>query len=130
MAIATSIRQRGFAKWYERELLTGHAHLVLLVLAALGAIGSLEAFSQPGSQHLLMVASLVASTAIGTWALRRYLFHLMRAELIANQASCPGCGVYARWQVESAEAGDDAAGRPAAMQVCCRRCRHHWRIEW
>jgi hypothetical protein len=103
---------------------------VLLVLAALGAIGSLEAFSQLGSQRLLMVASLLASAIIGAWALRRYLFHLMRAELIANQASCPGCGVYARWQVEATDGGDEAAGRPPAMQVCCRRCRHVWRIEW
>ena len=130
MAIPTSIRQRGFTRWYEHELLLGHAHLVLLVLAALAALGALEAFGQAGSERLLMVLSLLVSTGIGVLALRRYLFHLMRAELIANQASCPACEVYGRWQVESTEPGDAATGRPEAMQVCFRRCRRRWRIEW
>ncbi|MFP5464355.1 MAG: hypothetical protein ACLGHR_06275 [Gammaproteobacteria bacterium] len=129
MAISTSIRQRGFAKWYERELLVGHAHLVLLVLCALGVLGSLEAFGQAGSERLLMALSLLVSAAIGVLALRRYLFHLMRAELIANQANCPACEVYGRWHIESADPGDAASGRPEAMQVCCRCCRHRWRIE-
>lgn len=130
MAIPTSIRQRGFAKWYEHELLIGHAHLVLLVLAALGALGALEAFGQAGSDRLLMVLSLLAAAAIGVLALRRYLFHLMRAELIANQANCPACEAYGRWQIEATDVGDAASGRPEAMQVCCRRCQHRWRIEW
>lgn len=129
MASPTSIRQRGFTKWYERELLIGHAHLVLLVLAALGALGAVEAFGQAGSDRLLMVVSLLVSTGIGVLALRRYFYHLMRAEQIANQASCPACEVYGRWQVESTDPGDAGSGRPAAMQVCCRRCRHRWRID-
>ena len=32
MKIAQTIRQAGFRKWYERELIQSHAHLVLLVL--------------------------------------------------------------------------------------------------
>ena len=31
-SVAPAIRQRGFRKWYERELLAGHSHLVLLLL--------------------------------------------------------------------------------------------------
>jgi hypothetical protein len=130
MAIPHSIRQRGFTRWYERELLVGHAHLVLLVLSALGALGAVEAFGQAGSERLLMVLSLLASAGIGVLALRRYLFHLMRAELIANQAVCPACEVYGRWQIETVDPGDAGSGRAAAMQVCCRRCQHRWRIEW
>ena len=124
MAIPSAIRQRGFAKWYERELLIGHAHLVLLLLATLAALGALEAFQQPGSERLLMVVSLLAAAGIGAWAMRRYLFHLMRAEGLANQAVCPQCGAYARFQVLEVEPDADA------MQVGCRRCRHRWHIEW
>jgi hypothetical protein len=78
-----------------------------------------------------MVASLLVAAAIGAWALRRYLFHLMRAELIANQATCPACQAYARWQVEGHRPGGDRrpTGRPR-LQVCCRGCGSRWRIEW
>ena len=130
MAIPTFIRQRGFSKWYERELLRSHSHLVLLILCAMGVMGAVEAFSQGGDARLLMVLSLLVAAVVGVWAVRRYLFHLMRAEVIANQASCPGCGVYGRWLIETSEAGDTRAGTPAMMAVCCRRCTHRWRIEW
>lgn len=130
MAIPDTIRKRGFSKWYERELLRSHSHLVLLVLCALGALGALEAFSQSGSSRLLMVASLLASTAVGVWAVRRYLFFLMRAEHIANQATCPACAVHGRLGVEADGQPDAAGGTGATMDVCCRKCQHRWRIEW
>ena len=40
-----------------------------------------------------------ALLAFGIWAIRRYLFLLMRAEATANQASCPDCGDYGRFSV-------------------------------
>jgi hypothetical protein len=131
MAIPTDIRQRGFSKWYERELLRSHSHLVLLILCALAVLGAVEVFSQGGDARLLMVLSLLVAAAVGVWALRRYLFYLSRAELIANQASCPGCGVHGRWTIETSESGQtDEPSQPAVMAVCCRRCAHRWRIEW
>jgi hypothetical protein len=130
MAIPTDIRRRGFARWYERELLRSHSHLVLLVLCALAALGALEVFFQHGSQRLLMAASLLVATVVGVWSVRRYLFHLSRAEFLANQASCPACNTYARWTIDASEAADAAKGTLASMTVCCRRCAHHWRIEW
>ena len=137
MGIQQSIRKRGFRKWYERELLVGHSHLVLLLLCTLAFMGGLEAFGEPGSEKLLIVVSVLVSVAIGVWALRRYLFLLMRAEVIANQAVCPQCNAYARWQVEGGPgggaAGDDAdnagSGDPR-MAVCCRKCGHRWPIMW
>lgn len=131
MPIAQSIQKRGFRKWYERELIRSHSHLVLLLLCAVGAIGALEAFSGGGSERLLMALSLLVSAAVGAWALRRYLSFLMRAELIANQASCPECQSYGRWLIEASESNDirqpDAGAR---LSVCCRKCSHRWRIEW
>ncbi len=138
MAIPQSIRKRGFRKWYERELLVGHSHLLLLLLCTLAFIGGLEAFGERGAQRMLIVVSLLAAVAIGAWALRRYLFVLMRAELIANQAVCPQCKSYARWQVDDQQAGsgaaDDDADGPAegdeVMTVRCRKCSHRWPIRW
>ena len=130
MAIPDTIRKRGFSKWYERELLRSHSHLVLLVLCALAALGALEAFSQRGSARLLMVASVIVATGIGTWAVRRYLFFLMRAEHIANQATCAACQVHGRLNIEADGAGNPADGTTATMDVCCRKCQHRWRIEW
>lgn len=121
--IGGAIRKRGFRKWYERELIAGHSHLVLLVLATLALLGALEAFSdRTGSERLWMAASFATAGVVGVWALRRYLFHLMRAESAAHQAVCPGCRAYARWRVE----GDD---EPEALAVCCRDCGTRWRIH-
>lgn len=130
MAIPTGIRRRGFSKWYERELLRSHAHLVLLLLCAVAALGALEAFSQPGAERLLMVASLLVATGLGAWAVRRYLVVLMRAEHIANQATCQACEAYGRLEVEASDPGDEAADRPASMDVRCRKCGARWRIGW
>ncbi len=131
MAIPQSIQRQGFRKWYERELLTGHSHLVLLLFSALGILGAMEVFwRQPGGERLLMAASVVIAGVIGVWALRRYLFLLMRAELIANQAVCKACEAYGRWTVESHTPDDAPADQPMRMQVCCRKCGGRWQIEW
>lgn len=127
MSIPDDIRQRGFRRWYERELLRSHAHLVLLLLCALAALGAVEAFPKAGSDKLLMGGSLLVAAVLGAWAVRRYLTSLMRAELIANQASCPGCRAYGRWRVDSVEAAEDLAG---SFHARCRACDRRWRIEW
>ena len=87
-------------------------------------------FSQPDGSRLSMVASVGVAAAIGVWALRRYLFLLMRAELIANQAVCAACQTYGRWAIESQTAADEPGGQPAQMRVCCRKCQARWLIEW
>ena len=121
-SIPRAISKRGFRRWYERELLSGHANLVLLIFATLGVMGAMEAFTFEGSERLPLAASVLSGAAVGVWALRRYLRVLSRAELIANQAACGGCGAYGRFEVEH--------GRSQDMQVCCRACGHRWSIEW
>lgn len=121
--LAEGVRRFGFRKWYERELLSSHAHLLLAVLCSIALIGILEAF-RGGSrdEKLLDVLLFVASGAIGLWSLRRYLYLLMHAEDVANQANCPTCGSYARFAViaENRHSGE--------TQVCCRQCRQEWAI--
>ena len=48
------------------------------------------------------VLFVLVCAAIGLWALRRYLYLLMRAEEVANQASCDSCGEYGRFKVMGA----------------------------
>ena len=117
------VRRVGFRKWYERELLTSHAHMILAVLAVIGLLGSFEAMRDGTSDERAVDLVLVlVSAAIGLWALRRYLFLLTRAEDAANQASCERCGEYGRFEVMR------SASRFQA-DVCCKRCDNRWSID-
>lgn len=125
--IVDAIRQSGFRRWYERELLRGHGHLVLLLLSALGALGGVEAVADShGVDRAAMVLCAALGAGIGGWALRQYIFHLTRAEAVAHQAACPSCKAYGRWAVEGDVHQDDSGPR---MQVCCRGCGHRWAIR-
>ena len=121
--LADSIGRVGFRKWYERELLSCHAYMLLCFLSMIGLLSSMEAFHRGAAQdQMTNVLLVVVCAAIGLWALRRYLHLLMRAEGIANQAICPDCGTYGRFSVV-------ATNRDGAeTQVCCRKCSRKWVI--
>lgn len=123
-SLPEGIRAVGFRKWYERELLSGHAHLVLTLLATLGALACLEAIGQiSAGERLLDAALFLLSAAIGLWALRRYVFLLAHAERVANQADCAQCGSYGRLEVVCADA------HQGLTSVRCKRCFHGWTIH-
>lgn len=122
--LADGVRRHGFRKWYERELLSSHAHMLLALLCTIALMGILEAF--PGGSlgdKLLDVVLFIVSTGIGLWALRRYLYLLMHAEEVANQANCPQCGTYARFDVVSEDRRNGDTG------VRCRQCAQEWTLE-
>lgn len=122
--LADGIRQVGFRKWYERELLSGHAHMVLALLAAIGIMGSFEAFrGAPVQEKVMDVVFIIICGAIGVWSIRRYLYLLGHAEQVANQADCPQCKTYGRFEVVAEDA------RLNTVQVRCKKCRHEWTIE-
>jgi hypothetical protein len=125
MSTGERMRQIGFRKWYERQLLRSHAHLVLLLLATLALLGGFEAFSRskPWTDQLLIVACVLASIALSVLALRRYLFLLNHAEWVADQAVCRQCERYALWDLIAEEPGGQR------LSVRCRHCNHEWRIE-
>jgi hypothetical protein len=121
--LVDSFRRIGFRKWYERQLLSSHAHMVLAFLSMIGIVGSMEAFrGAEGDAQLVDVLFVVVCAAIGAWAMRRYVFLLMRAEQTANQASCPDCGAYGRFRV--------VGQRPQAQEidVRCDKCTRGWAI--
>ncbi|MCE2659082.1 MAG: hypothetical protein LW854_12705 [Rubrivivax sp.] len=124
MTLAQGIRTVGFRKWYERRLLRGHAHLVLVLLGTLGAMAALEAatrFATP-AERILDWGVVIACAGFSLWALRRYLFLLTHAEGVAHQANCPHCQAYGRLELVQANAAGDEVG------VRCKQCGHHWLI--
>lgn len=125
MKLADGIRKHGFRKWYERELLQGHAHLALLLICTLGLMMALEAAVRFRSlqDQLIDIAAAILCVGAGLWSLRRYLYLLTHAEMVANQADCPQCKTYGRLDLMKAnDTGDH-------VQVLCRHCGHGWGID-
>ena len=119
--LVESFKRIGFRKWYERQLLSSHAHMVLAFLSVIALVGAMEAFrTSRGDAQLANVLIVVLCAAIGVWAMRRYIFLLMRAEQAAGQATCPDCGDYGRFQV--------VGHRPRLQEIDlrCRRCQREW----
>jgi hypothetical protein len=125
MRLADGIRKHGFRKWYERELLQSHGHMVLLLLCTLGILGSLEAASSARtlSDRVTDLLTTLLCAGAGVWSLRRYLYLLSHAEAVANQATCPGCQTYGRLNL--LQASED--GR--TVMVSCRQCAQRWQID-
>ena len=124
MGLADGIRKHGFRKWYERELIRSHAHLVLLLCCAIGLLATFEVFSRsaPLVERLLDVGAIAMFTAVGLWSLRRYLYLLMHAEATAHQAVCPACEAYGRFALAQRQP------EPGEVLVRCRKCEHEWGI--
>lgn len=125
MQLAEGIRRHGFRKWYERQLLQSHGHLALTFLCVIGLFATIEAASQftSWSDRASDMLSVLLCAGAGLWALRRYLYLLNHAEYVANQADCPQCKTYARFELASDKATDEST------PVRCRKCGHCWTIE-
>jgi predicted Zn finger-like uncharacterized protein len=122
--LSAGIRKHGFSKWYERELLQSHGHLLLTFLCMVGLFAAFEALGSTLSwvDQALDILAIGLCAAIGLWALRRYLYLLNHAEATASQADCPQCNVHGRFAVESE---DDKA---QTLKVRCRKCSQVWTI--
>lgn len=119
---AESIQRIGFRRWYERQLLSSHAHFVLCFLSVIAVTASVELYRDAhGDEAMMFVLFVVVCGAIGAWALRRYSFLLVRAEEAANQANCPDCGAYGRFAVVR-------HARQHDLDVRCDKCSREWSI--
>jgi len=122
--LADGVVRVGFRKWYERELMSSHVHMLLALLSLFAMLAALEAYTQAVAiEKLVDVALAVVAGVITLWALRRYMYLLMRAEFLANQANCPECKDYGRFQLVSEDR------HAHQTRVRCRRCGHHWTID-
>ena len=116
MEPADSIRRLGFARWYERRLIEGHAWFISGFICMIAIAACFEELSFRGSIARLLVYSTVvaAAGAIGIYGLVRYQKILVEAEQLGEHATCGACGAYARFQLIS------------SSQVRCRKCNNEW----
>src|SRR5262245_29617366 len=104
MEPADSIRRLGFARWYERPLIEGHAWFVSGVACMVAIPACIEelAFRGSAARLLAYVVLVAAAGAIGIYGFVRYQRILSEAEQLGEQATCGACGAYARFQLVSA----------------------------
>lgn len=137
MTPAQGIDKLGFRRWYERELIEGHAFLVTGFLSLIVVAVSLEEIDWRGSLgHLVyMIALMAACGAACVAALRRYSFMLSRAERLGAQSSCTHCSTYGVVQVlaasDGARVGHGMFGISdnSWIRVRCKKCGHEWRMD-
>lgn len=118
MEPADSIRRLGFARWYERRLIEGHAWFVSVFFCMIAIAACMEELNFRGSATRLLayVTLVAASTAIGIYGMRRYQVILTEAESLGERATCNDCGAYARFRLIS------------HSEVRCRKCDNEWRL--
>lgn len=125
MGLAEGIRKHGFRKWYERELIRGHAYLALTFLCCVGVFAGMDGLSQSRSTagRWADAVTVLLCAAVGFWSLRQYLQMLMHVEAMAQQANCPQCQAYGRLKLEGESAQE------GSLMVCCRGCQRRWTIK-
>jgi len=118
MEPADSIRRLGFARWYERRLIEGHAWFISGFVCIVAIAACVEELSFRGSMVRLLAYVIVvaAAAAIGIYGLVRYQNILSEAEHLGEHATCSACGAYARFRLIS------------PSHVRCRKCDHEWRL--
>jgi hypothetical protein len=114
-----SISRLGFSRWYERRLIEGHAWFISGFLCLILVAVWMEELTFKGSVVRLLgyVALELATLLVGIYGFTRYQKILLEAERVGEQATCPSCGVYARFKLVSALAR-------------CRKCSHEWRFNF
>jgi hypothetical protein len=118
MEPADSIGRLGFARWYERRLIEGHAWFIsgFACMVAVAAVVEELAFRGSFARLLFYVVVILGAAATGIYGMVRYHQILAEAERIGEHATCPGCGAYARFKLFS------------PSQARCRKCAHEWRL--
>jgi hypothetical protein len=118
MEPADSIRRLGFNRWYERQLIEGHAWFVSGFACMILIAACMEELTFRGSalRFISYAALVLAAGLVGIYGMVRYHKLLVQAESVGERATCPGCGTYARFQVHA-----DCMAR-------CRKCEREWRL--
>lgn len=141
MQLAKDVTKRGFRRWYERQLIESHLYLVTCFLCAFVLLACLEAmnFRESVSRGLLMVVLGALSGLVATFAWQRYAVVMVRAQRLAEKATCVKCDTYGILRVTDASRivhpvydhhGIRTADDPNAawLRVECKRCGHVWTI--
>jgi hypothetical protein len=129
MRLDDAIRKTGFRRWYERQLIEGHAYLVTGFLSLIMMAIALETIEFRSSLVNLLALALVAAAGggIALFSWKRFNGLLFRAEAVAAQATCSQCRSYGLFDVVDArDSSDSITGRK--LTVRCRRCAHQWTL--
>src|SRR5262245_34360248 len=118
MEPADSIRRLGFARWYERRLIEGHAWFISGVACMVAIPACIEELTSRGSVVRALVYAFLGAAAAttGMYGLVRYQRILSEAEQLGEKATCGACGAYARFRLIS------------SSDVRCRKCGNGWRL--
>lgn len=138
MDIAARIRELGFRKWYERQLIDSHLALTTCFLCAITVAACLEELTLSGFgwKRAALFAVVLGAIVLGGYSWRRYMTVLKRAETYGSRSSCPACKAYARFEiVASGHVAEGPYLDPQAgplpypwLRVRCRKCGTAWRM--
>ncbi|MBD1209854.1 MAG: hypothetical protein H9535_15585 [Ignavibacteria bacterium] len=123
LQLARCLEQGSFSRWYRAMMMESHSYLITSLLLTVAVLALLEAIFEPGAQiarRLAWIGILAIAVISAIYSIRSYFHFLMRAEHIANQATCGDCGVYGRLRL----IGD----RHPHCDVACKRCGFEWTI--
>ena len=109
---ARAIAKIGFKRWYERQLIEGHAWLITCLLCGIAIAASLEMinFRDLGASAVTLAFVFTAGLII-MHGMRRYQVLMGLAEQLASHSTCPGCQSYAKFRALDAN---------PRMKVQCR----------
>lgn len=118
MEPADSIERLGFKRWYERQLIEGHAWLVTCILCALaiGAVLELTGFRLSSIAGLVTLGFVYLAGLFAWHSLKRYRAIMTQAERLSEQSTCKACRAYAAFSI--------TAEQP--MSARCLKCAHEW----
>jgi hypothetical protein len=127
MSLSTHLRKHGFRRWYERQLYESHAYLVtaFLCLILVATAAELYPADDTAARKLLVLAIAAGAAVLCLYAWRRFSALLLRAEALAEQATCRSCRSYGKFDVVSSlPVPQSPAGE--RVSVRCRKCCRQW----
>jgi hypothetical protein len=122
MNVADDIRKLGFRRWYERQLIEGFAYMVTAFLALILLLAGYESLDQLRSMPGFYLTVFVAAAAAGMLTIvgfRRFGVLLSRAEQFANDAECPQCKAWGKFDVVSRSRSPRTTRSKAGGRIGC-----------
>lgn len=131
------ITRLGFRKWYERQLIAGHAALVTCILCMIAVAICLEEFTRqaPLPAVMILLGGVAVASVVGWKCLRYYQHAMVEAWRFGECSVCRKCETYGRFNVLSsgvmtsmATATDPSPNAMVWMNVACKKCGNIWRM--
>lgn len=137
MEPVATISRVGFRKWYEQQLFSAHAALVLCVICMVMISIWLDGVISTGSlvERLIYLIEVVFALVVGWKCWWHYHRAMQLAWRFGESSVCKKCTAYGRFAILTSgsitpPATEDEPNPPSAvwMNVACKKCGHHWRM--